>query len=266
MHFYQHNVGEFSALTRCMSLEEIGLAVMLIDEYVRTEKPISYETFAMYVDSLASRQPVASDSLASRYEKRVLRRVFVETPDGFTCPMIDGQLQKYAARAAINRANASRPRRSRKTVADISENSDISDSLATCKQTVSETQASRYEVASESLTNKKQETRNKKQESSSKDDVKKPRAVSVPRPEDVPEDVWRDFLAARKGKAFTPTALKGFEREAAKAGITVAEAIRIAAERGWQGFKADWNWQDSASKPKVEENRLDPNFDWGWGA
>ena len=49
MHYYTHNIGEFASLTRMMSLDEIGLTMILIDEYVRTEKPIAYETFAMYV-------------------------------------------------------------------------------------------------------------------------------------------------------------------------------------------------------------------------
>ena len=30
------------------------------------------------------------------------------------------------------------------------------------------------------------------------------------------------------------------QREAAKAGITLADAVRICAENGWQGFRAEY--------------------------
>ncbi|MDU3947731.1 MAG: replication protein [Haemophilus parainfluenzae] len=55
-----------------------------------------------------------------------------------------------------------------------------------------------------------------------------------------------DFLKLRKAKnaPITETALKGFQREAAKAGIYLSDAITIAIERNWRGFSASWNWRD----------------------
>nr|DAX33827.1 MAG TPA: replication protein O [Caudoviricetes sp.] len=55
-----------------------------------------------------------------------------------------------------------------------------------------------------------------------------------------------DFLKLRKTKKapITETALKGFQREAAKAGISLSDAITIAIERNWRGFSASWNWRD----------------------
>lgn len=60
-------------------------------------------------------------------------------------------------------------------------------------------------------------------------------------------DHARDWLQVRKKKKsdLTPTAWKGMEREASKAGISVAQAVQISAERGWIGFKADWDWGSS---------------------
>jgi hypothetical protein len=60
----------------------------------------------------------------------------------------------------------------------------------------------------------------------------------------------RDFLEIRKAKKapLTDTAIDGIEREAAKAGITLAAAIKICCERSWQGFKADW-LHDRGSAP-----------------
>lgn len=55
-----------------------------------------------------------------------------------------------------------------------------------------------------------------------------------------------DFLKLRKAKnaPITETALKGFQRESAKAGISLSDAITIAIERNWRGFSASWNWHD----------------------
>ena len=53
----------------------------------------------------------------------------------------------------------------------------------------------------------------------------------------------KDWMAVRKQKrapAPTDTVIAAMQREARKANITVAAAVQICAERGWQGFKADW--------------------------
>lgn len=56
-----------------------------------------------------------------------------------------------------------------------------------------------------------------------------------------------DFITHRKAcKApITETALKGFQREADKAGIPLTEAITISIERNWRGFKSEWDWRGS---------------------
>ncbi len=51
-----------------------------------------------------------------------------------------------------------------------------------------------------------------------------------------------DWLRVRKAKKaiLTVTAWNALEREAGKAGITPAQAVQVAAERGWQSFKAEY--------------------------
>ena len=59
----------------------------------------------------------------------------------------------------------------------------------------------------------------------------------------VEEQLARDYLAVRKAKranSLTETALKGLEREAASAGISLSAALMTCCERNWVGFKADW--------------------------
>lgn len=71
---------------------------------------------------------------------------------------------------------------------------------------------------------------------------KRKRSSNAQKPESVSEQVWNDFAALRtKRRApITETALKGIQREAEKAGITLEAALSTCCERGWQGFKAEW--------------------------
>jgi hypothetical protein len=85
------------------------------------------------------------------------------------------------------------------------------------------------------------------------------RNKTLPRPDDISESVWSDFLLIRKSKksALTETALAGMRTEAVKAGITMDQALAMCCTRGWQSFKADWvKPEDKAAgkpgaKPKV---------------
>jgi hypothetical protein len=43
--------------------------------------------------------------------------------------------------------------------------------------------------------------------------------------------------------------------EAAKAGITLQQAIEIAAARGWQAFKADWSREPRQEQQTKPQNR-----------
>ena len=51
-----------------------------------------------------------------------------------------------------------------------------------------------------------------------------------------------DWLKVRRAKRapLTPTAWEEVKREAAKAGITPAEAVKVSATNSWQGFKSSW--------------------------
>jgi hypothetical protein len=78
----------------------------------------------------------------------------------------------------------------------------------------------------------------------------KPTKPGMPKPitltdlenEGVESVVAVEFLAlrCRKRAPLTPLALAGIRREAAKAALSLEDAMRMAIERGWQGFKAEW--------------------------
>lgn len=60
--------------------------------------------------------------------------------------------------------------------------------------------------------------------------------------EGVSDQVVSDWIAHRKAKraAVTATAIRGIQREADKAGVTLESALSMCCQRGWTGFKADW--------------------------
>ncbi len=62
------------------------------------------------------------------------------------------------------------------------------------------------------------------------------------RPDEIPEQVWNDFLKIRKAKRapLTDTALDGIRSEAEKAGYSLTQALETCCRRGWQGFEAAW--------------------------
>ena len=73
----------------------------------------------------------------------------------------------------------------------------------------------------------------------------------------VDAQVAADWLAVRKAKraALTQTALDDVVAEAGKAGISVAQAVRICAARGWQGFRASWDWRDDRPQGRTFDHR-----------
>lgn len=68
------------------------------------------------------------------------------------------------------------------------------------------------------------------------------RAKIFPKPDGVEQDIWNDFLDHRKAKRapLSNTALAAIEREAAKAGWSLNDALAEIVARNWQSFKAAW--------------------------
>lgn len=95
---------------------------------------------------------------------------------------------------------------------------------------------------------------------------KRKRSSNVQKPESVSGQVWNDFCALRNKRRapITETALKGIQREADKAGITLNEALSICCERGWQGFMAKWYRREKLEQKNASkaEYQLPSNDDW----
>ena len=62
-----------------------------------------------------------------------------------------------------------------------------------------------------------------------------------------------------KKASITETAIKGIQREAQKAGISLEEALTITIERNWVGFKAEWAKDTPASQSKDDKSWMFSN-------
>lgn len=68
------------------------------------------------------------------------------------------------------------------------------------------------------------------------------RLQAVACPDDVDASVWSDWCQLRKAKRapVTAAAMACIEREAAKARMSLQDALQTCCARGWAGFKAEW--------------------------
>lgn len=78
----------------------------------------------------------------------------------------------------------------------------------------------------------------------------------------VEKQLAQDWLQTRKEKragSLTPTVVAGLQREAAKAGLTVPQAVQVAAERNWARFVASYlrnEQQGFSGSQKPQGNRI----------
>lgn len=73
----------------------------------------------------------------------------------------------------------------------------------------------------------------------------------------VPRGLAEDWMAVRRAKRspLTRTVIEALQREAALAGMSVSDAVRVAVERGWVGFRASWVQREAMESPRVERAR-----------
>lgn len=238
MHYYTHNIGEFAAQTRFMTPEEIGIFVILKDEYYANGMRLACDRIANVMP------PHCEASL-----KRVLQRFFREE-DGFLVnDEFDVELGGYKDKGEKNRENAKKRWEKKRTVSQSHANECDSHKVAF------------EDDANRCLTNNQEPITNNqinKKEIKKKNDLEKP--------EEVTEQVWVDFCKLRKEKKapLTPTALSLIVNEAGKAGIGLNEALSISCSRGWQSFKADWlkETRNGSSYQRPAFVPRDPEPDW----
>lgn len=205
MHYYQFHIGDYRAGTIHLTQIERWVYRDLLDCLYDTEKPLptDFDKVCMMVGARSEEHREAV--------KIVLLQKFTETVDGFINNRFLQELEKYQSKAerAIN-ANKKRWGHDNVVKLDV-----ISDAV---------------QIA----------TNNQEPITNNHKPIKRVKEIALP--DGVLESVWQDFVSQRKAKksAITQTALKGIEREANKANISLNDALQEICARGWTGFKAEW--------------------------
>jgi len=90
-----------------------------------------------------------------------------------------------------------------------------------------------------------QRSRNERDKSVTREEKRREEKKTTPEGdllEGIDPEVAKDFraLRAKLRSPITTTAMKGIQREAARAGMSMQDALQVCCERGWRGFKAEW--------------------------
>jgi uncharacterized protein YdaU (DUF1376 family) len=215
MYYYKFNIADWHLATSHLSLEEEAIYFRLINYYYDTEQPIPEET-----------QTVIRRLRLGSYSDTVmviLNEFFELSTDGWHHKRCDDEIHAYHLKAEKNQIVGKLGGRPKK-IKDL----DVAQEKT---QTVSKDNP---EIT---LTkNHKPLTKNH---------------IKDITPEGVSESIFKDYLEVRKAKKakWTQTALKGLQREADKAKMSLQDVIQLCCERNWVGFKAEWaNSQNPVSK------------------
>ena len=205
MHYYKRNLGDYAKKAGRLTMLQHGAYTLLIDAcYDREDFPTLEQ---------AIEWTWASSEAEIEAVKFVLSRFFTPNGEGkYIQNRILEEIFVYHKNAEINRRIAVERETKRKQ-----------------KRTNRDTDnTEREQTVNEAPPNHKPITNNHKK--------------LLAQPDGVLDSVWTDFVQHRKAiKApLTETALKGIEREAQKAGITLNNALQEICVRGWRGFKAEW--------------------------
>lgn len=230
MNYYPFHLGDYATHTAHLDMLEDLAYRRLLDLYYLREAPIPSDV------QEAAR--LIRMKAQSEYVEAVLREFFELSEDGWRHGRCDEELARMQDKQAKARASAEASVKARQAKAMLSSNDRPTDA-----QPSLDVGATTVELPTPTPTPTPSTTTSL-------------RSVGAKRPDDVPEDVWRDFLAVRKAKRspLTPKAFEGIEREAKKAGLSIAEALTICIERGWQGFQASWDWKRTAGRGPTPEN------------
>ncbi|MGE0745273.1 MAG: YdaU family protein [Rhodospirillales bacterium] len=247
MNYYPHHIGDYASATAHLSLLEDGVYRRLLDWYYLDEKPLPADQKAIY-----RRVRAASDAEREAVDV-VLAEFFTLSDGGYRHRRCDAEIAKSQAKSR-ERSAAAHERWKQKE----------------CKRDANAPPTNAIASGSDAIGMHSQEPIANNQTSEQSSSVRAPDGASksprtkrrpAEQPPDVPDDVWLDFLALRKSKGaeLTDTGLAGIRREAEKAGMPLADALRMCCARGWQGFAADWLTTPTARQNAPPARTLTPS-------
>lgn len=100
MHYYTHNIGDYAIATSCMTFEEKGVYVDMVDRYISTGKPLDTQWLSIF------KRRAGEDAV-----NNVLTLCFVERDGFFYREELDKMIAAYAQTTEKNRRNAQKRRK-----------------------------------------------------------------------------------------------------------------------------------------------------------
>jgi uncharacterized protein YdaU (DUF1376 family) len=221
MHYFSFHIGDYASHTRHLTLIEDLAYRRLLDLYYSSEKPIIPEQAARLVGMREQAQEVLA----------ILQEFFTETERGFINKRADIEIDAFRKRSESARISASK--RWHK------------DGSADAMRSHTEPNANHKPITNN------QEPIKTKEERAPRFDAQA-HLVSI----GVDDSIASDWIQSRKALKASPTltAIDGIAKEAARAGISLADALSTCCQRGWRGFKAEWIAEDK-KQPSFAEQR-----------
>ena len=218
MHYYQFYIGDYAKDCRHLSWDEDLAYRRLLDAYYAKEEPLPSDYRSIY------RLVCAQTDSQREAVNTVLNEFFVETPEGWRNSKADNEISAFKEKSKKASASARIRWDGKKKPSQIDRNANASLDKCERTNTLCEGNANNEQLTINNESNKKQDRFDALRH-----------LVSL----GVVEQVARDWIKQRKTKP-TLTAIKGIEKEAIKARLSLHQALEISCSRGWQSFKAEW--------------------------
>jgi uncharacterized protein YdaU (DUF1376 family) len=217
MNYYPFHIGDYLSATRHLSWEEDAAYRRLLDTYYTTEKPLPADLRAV------CRLVLATTDSQREAVRVVLEEFFQATDDGWRNSRADAEIDSMRQKQQTQRDKANKRWHKPST--------EHGNASALPQHTADDAAASKTDADAMPPTPTPTPTMNTRESAS-----------APPCPSGVDPQVWRDWLTLRKGKkaAVTPTVIASATAEAAKAGMSLDDFLRVWCARGSQGLQADW--------------------------
>jgi uncharacterized protein YdaU (DUF1376 family) len=230
VNYYEHHIGDYRKDTSHLSLLEHGIYRQLLDTYYIDEKPLTLD----HAKLMRSHSVRSADEVQAF--QNVLSDFFIRTEEGYVHKRCEAVIAAYKAKS-VKAAESAKAR---------------------WNKGKSEGSADAMRSHTEGNANHKPLTINQEPEDSPSENKRVPRfnARKHLASKGVEEQNINDWLEVRKkkGQANTLSAMELTESEAAKAGISLNDAIRFSAQRSYAGFKASWLQNEQSGE---RQNALD---------
>lgn len=260
MLYVNFHLGDWISSTRILSATERGVYMDLLTQYYVNERPITKEECTRIARAYA---PAEQDAM-----QYVLHTFFIEEDGAYRHVRCDREI-KAVSGISEKKKKAAQARWDKKKAGEHAKEC-TSDAEAMQKECTCNAGAmqpnTQYPIPNTQIKVESTDVLSTQAQAPASTPARRRKTSgvsSVEKPDEIPEQVWSDWLQIRKAKRLplTKTAWDAMLVEAEKVGFTPAEAVKHAVERGWAGFKASW-YENDRSQDKAEAPQHEPGFGW----